>query len=42
MVSTSEVEGLGILGTVLLYVYMQFFLFIAIIFIVIIKFIFLP
>ena len=30
MVSTSEVEGLGDSGTVLLYVYMQMFLFIII------------
>ena len=30
MVSTSEVEGLGDSGTVLLYVYMQIFLFISI------------
>ena len=30
MVSTSEVEGLGNSGTVLLYVYMQMFLFIII------------
>ena len=30
MVSTSEVEGLGDSGTVLLYVYMQMFLFISI------------
>ena len=29
MVSTSEVEGLGDSGTVLLYVYMQMFLFIS-------------
>ena len=28
MVSTSQVEGLGDLGTVLLYVYMELFLFI--------------
>ena len=30
MVSTSEVEGLGDSGTVLLYVYMQMYLFIII------------
>ena len=30
MVSTSEVEGLGDSGTVILYVYMQIFLFIIV------------